>query len=161
MKRLLLTLIALAMLIPTINEATAQDKGAFRLGARTGYYFRAKAYAAGIYGCYSIADWLNIEPGVNFICKEKSTVDVYCDLQVPLEVATYWYVYPIVGISAHDISAYNGKEDGWAAGLNLGLGVSYELNDRWSVNAQGKWMGRLPKKFKSAVITSVGVAYNF
>lgn len=161
MKRLLLTIAMIFALIPMCNSASAQDKGAFRIGFHTGYYFRAKAYSVGIYARYSIADWLNVEPGVNYMCKEKSTVDVYCDLQVPLEVATYWYVYPIVGISAHDISAHSGTVDGWAGGLNLGLGVSYELNDRWSVNAQGKWMGRLPRKFKSAVITQVGISYNF
>lgn len=161
MKRLLLSLIALCFLLPITNSASAQDEGDFRFGFRTGYYFRAKAYGLGVYGTYSITDWLNVEPGVNFICKQKSSLDIYCDFQIPLEIATYWHVYPIVGISANDISAQNGTIDGWSAGLNLGLGTMYDINRRWSVNMQGKWMGRVPKKFKSAVIISVGIGYNF
>lgn len=161
MKRLLLILFAIAVITPSTNNLSAQDSGDFRFGFRTGYYFRAKAYAVGVYGNYGLTDWLNIEPGINFMCKKKSTVDVYCDLQIPLEIATYWYVYPIVGISANDISAKNGSIDGWAAGLNLGLGTSYEINGHWNLSAQAKWMGRIPRKHRSAIIIAVGIGYNF
>ena len=161
MKRLLCSILAIFILMPAINSASAQDEGSFHLGIRTGYYFRAKAYVIGLYGTYGLTDWLNVEPGVNYICKQKSSVDVYCDFQVPLEVATYWYVYPIVGLSIHDISAKGGTVDGWAGGLNLGLGCSYKINDRWSVNGQCKWMGRLPRKHKSAIIAAIGMGYNF
>lgn len=161
MKRLLLCLIALCVILPTTNTVSAQDDGDFKFGFRTGYYFHTKAYGLGIYGTYGIAEWLNIEPGVNYIFKDKSTVDVYCDFQIPLEVATYWYVYPIVGLSVHDITSHGGSVDGWAGGLNLGLGTTFNMNRRWSVNAQAKWMGRLPTKHANAVILSVGIDYNF
>lgn len=161
MKRLLFALIALFLIAPATNTASAQEDGDFRFGIRTGYYFGVKAYGAGIYGTYGIADWLNIEPGVNFIFKQKSTVDVYCDFQIPLEIATYWYVYPIVGVCVSDISAKNGTVDGWSVGANLGLGLNYEINGRWSVNVQGKWMGRLPGKHRNAIVTSLGIGYNF
>lgn len=161
MKRLLLILFAIAVIVPTSNSASAQEQGNFRFGFRTGYYFRTKAYAVGVFGNYGLTDWLNIEPGVNIICKQKSTIDVYCDFQIPLEIATYWQVFPIVGVSIHDISEKSGTIDGWAGGLNLGLGTNYQLNGRWDVSAQAKWMGRMPREHTSAIIISVGIGYNF
>lgn len=161
MKKLLLSLIALFCLLPNINNVSAQDDGNFRFGFRTSYYFRTKAYSIGVYGTYGIADWLNIEPGINYIFKENSTVDVYCDLQVPLEISSHCYIFPIVGLSVNDITSHGGTIDGWAGGLNIGIGSQYYFNRRWSFNGQVKWMGRLPKKHKSAVILSLGVDYNF
>ncbi|MBQ3249371.1 MAG: outer membrane beta-barrel protein [Alistipes sp.] len=161
MKRLLVALIATFILIPTTNTLSAQEEGDFRFGFRTGYYFGAKAYGIGVYGNYGITDWLNIEPGVNYVAKEKSLFDIYCDFQIPLEIATYWHIYPIIGISANDISENSGAIDGWAGGVNAGLGLSYEINDRWSVNAQGKYMWRFPTEHSSAVIVHIGIDYNF
>lgn len=161
MKKLLVSLVALFCILPNINSLSAQEAGDFKFGFRTGYYFRTKAYALGVYGTYSIADWLNIEPGLNFICKEKSSIDIYCDFQIPLEITTQWFIYPIAGISIHDITSHSGTVDGWAGGLNLGMGAKYEFSHRWSANGQLKWMGRIPKKHKSAVIFSVGFDYNF
>ena len=106
-------------------------------------------------------NWLNIEPGLNFICKERSSIDIYCDFQIPLEITTQWFIYPIAGISIHDITSHSGTVDGWAGGLNLGMGAKYEFSHRWSANGQLKWMGRIPKKHKSAVIFSIGFDYNF
>lgn len=161
MKQLLLILFAIAVIVPTSNSASAQEQGNFRFGFRTGYYFRTKAYAVGVFGNYGLTDWLNIEPGVNLICKQKSSIDVYCDFQIPLEIATYWQVFPIVGVSIHDISEKSSTIDGWAGGLNLGLGTNYQLNGRWDVSAQAKWMGRMPREHTSAIIISVGIGYNF
>lgn len=161
MKRLLITLLTICVIIPASNSLSAQEQGDFRFGFRTGYYIRTKAFMVGAYGNYGLTDWLNIEPGVNVICKERSTVDIYCDLQVPLEVAPYWYFYPLVGISASDISEHNGSVDGWAAGLNVGIGTNYEFSGRWSVSAQAKWVGRIPRKHTSAVLITAGVGYNF
>jgi hypothetical protein len=161
MKKFLLSLVALFCILPNINNVSAQDEGNFRFGFRTGYYFRTKAYGLGVYGSYGIFDWLNIEPGVNFIFKESSSVDIYCDFTVPLEITPHCYIYPIAGISIHDITSHSGTIDGWAGGLNLGLGSQYYINRRWSANAQIKWMGRLPQRHKSAVIFSLGIDYNF
>jgi hypothetical protein len=66
-----------------------------------------------------------------------------------------------VGVSVNDITSHKGTVDGWAGGLNLGLGTRYELNSRWSANLQVKWMGRLPRQHQSAVIAAVGIDYNF
>lgn len=88
-------------------------------------------------------------------------MDIYCDFQVPLEITSQCYIFPIVGVSVHDITSHNGTVDGWAGGLNLGLGSKYEFSRRWSVNGQLKWMGRIPEKHKSAVIFAVGFDYNF
>mgnify|MGYP003297529071 CR=1 FL=1 len=161
MKRLLLILFALVVIIPASNSASAQEEGDFRFGFRTGYYFRTNAFVIGAYGNYGITNWLNVEPGISYVCKEKSTVDVYCDFQIPLEIATYWHVYPIVGLSINDISEKSGTIDGWAGGLNIGLGTTYNLNGHWNISAQGKWMGRFPREHTSAVIIAVGIDYNF
>lgn len=161
MKRLLLILVAIMVIIPATSHASAQDQGDFRFGFRTGYYFRTKAYAIGVYGNYGITNWLNVEPGISYICKQKSTVDVYCDFHIPLEMATYWHLYPIVGISVNDISEKSSTIDGWAGGLNLGLGTTYDINGHWNFTVQGKWMGRFPREHTSAVIISVGIGYNF
>ena len=161
MKRLLLILFALVVIAPTANRASAQEQGDFSFGVRTGYYFRANAFVVGAYGNYSIANWLNVEPGINYVCKEYSTVDVYCDFHIPLEIGTYWHVYPIVGISANDISENKGAIDGWAGGLNVGLGTTYTINGHWNFTAQGKWMGRFPREHTSAIIIAVGIGYNF
>ena len=161
MKRLILSLVALFCILPNINTLSAQEDGDFRFGFRTGYYFKTKAYGLGVYGNYGIADWLNIEPGVNVIFKERSSVDVYCDLQVPLELGMDLYIFPIVGVSVNDITSHNGTVDGWAAGLNAGIGAKWYINSRWSLNGQLKWMGRLPKKHECAVILAVGIDYTF
>ena len=161
MRRWILCIVLILTLGVIENRVTAQDQGDFRFGFRTGYYFGSKAYAVGIYGSYGIADWLNMEPGINYICKQKSSIDVYCDFQVPLEVATYWNVYPIVGLSIHDISAKNGTIDGWAGGLNIGLGTSYDISRRWRATGQVKWMGRLPVKHPNAIMLQIGIDYNF
>lgn len=77
MKRLLLILFALVVIAPTANRASAQEQDDFSFGVRTGYYFRANAFVVGAYGNYGITNWLNVEPGINYVCKEYSTVDVY------------------------------------------------------------------------------------
>lgn len=161
MKKFILCLVALFVLTIPTNEVSAQEKGNFRLGLRTGGYFRAKAYSVGLYGTYSICDWLNIEPGVNFICKKNSSVDIYCDLQVPLELTTYWHIYPIVGISGNHIGSVSANAYGWSCGLNLGLGTTYQLGSRWDISAQAKWMGQTAKNHKSPIIIAIGMGYNF
>lgn len=161
MRRIILCLMALLMLQAPSNNASAQDKGDFHFGARASFYARAKAFGVGIYGTYSITDWLNVEPGINLICKKHSSVDVYCDFQVPLEVAAYWHVFPIVGVSANEIGSKSANAYGWSCGLNLGLGTSYELNNHWNFNGQIKWMGQSAKNHKSAIIIAVGIGYNF
>ena len=161
MKRLLLIIIAICAIMPATNRATAQEQGDFRFGVRAGYYFRAKALGLGVYGTYSIKDWLNVEPGVNVMCKPNSTVDVYCDFQVPLEVACYWHVFPIVGLSANDIGSRSQGVEGWSCGFNLGLGSTYELNHRWLISGQVKWMAQTAKRHPNAVILSAGIGYCF
>ena len=161
MKRLLLTLFALIVILPSVSTASAQEQGDFRFGFRTGYYLNTKAYVVGVYGNYGITNWLNVEPGVNYVCKQKSTVDVYCDFQIPLEIATYWYVYPIAGVSVNDISENSGTIDGWAGGVNLGLGMTYQINGRWDTSVQAKWMGRFPKQHSNSVIIALSIGYNF
>ena len=162
MKRfILLYIVALFVITPSINHASAQENEAFTFGFRTGYYFGPKAYALGIYGTYGLTDWLNIEPGINYVCKQKSTIDVYCDFQVPLSIARRWHIYPIVGVGANHISEHSGTVKGWAAGLNLGLGTKYNFGGHWDANLQCKWMGRVPKKFSNAVILNIGIGYTF
>lgn len=158
---ILLCAVALFAITPIVNHASAQEDRAFTFGFRTGYYFGAKAYVLGIYGTYGLADWLNIEPGINYIPKQNSSIDVYCDFQVPLSIASYWHIFPIVGISANHISEQSGTVVGWSAGLNLGLGTKYNFGGNWDVNLQCKWMGRIPTKFSNAVILNIGVGYTF
>lgn len=161
MKRLLICLALLCGIMLPTAEASAQEAGEFRLGLRAGYYTRAKAMGVGLYGNYGITDWLNIEPGVNVICKHDSSVDVYCDFQVPLEVTLYWHIFPIVGISVNDIASRSAHADSWSFGVNLGMGCSYDFSMRWNVTGQVKWMGQTAKNNKSPVIIQVGMGYNF
>jgi hypothetical protein len=161
MKKLLISIIALFCILPQINTLSAQDSGEFKFGFRTGYYFLTKAYGLGVYGTYGITDWLNIEPGINYIFKNRSTVDVYCDFQVPLEISHELYLFPIVGVSINDITSHSGNVDGWAGGFNIGLGTRWDMNRRWGVHAQLKWMERFPKKHMNALILSVGIDYNY
>ncbi|MBQ3043525.1 MAG: hypothetical protein IJD53_03630 [Alistipes sp.] len=161
MRRIILCLVALFMLYVPTNEAKAQDKGDFRFGTRAAFYTRAKAFGVGVYGTYCITDWLNIEPGVHAICKKRSSVDIYCDFQVPLEIATYWHVFPIVGVSVNEIGSKSANAYGWSCGLNLGLGTSYQFSSHWNAHAQVKWMGQSAKNHKSPVIVAAGIGYNF
>ena len=159
MRRFILCLVTLFMLYAPSNSASAQSKGDFRFGIRASLYTRAKAFGAGIYGNYSITDWLNVEPGVNIICKSHSSVDVYCDFQVPLVITNYWHVFPIVGVSVNEIGSNSIR--GWSCGLNLGLGASFAMGRHWIVNGQVKWMGQSAKNHKSPVIISAGIGYCF
>ncbi len=136
-------------------------QGEFRFGARAAYYIGANAFGAGVYANYALTNWLNIEPGVNVICKAHSSIDIYCDFQIPLEVARDWSIYPIVGLSANEIGSKSRDAYGWSCGLNLGAGTSFECNRRWLLSGSLKWMAQSAKNHPNPIIFSVGAAYRF
>ena len=160
MKKLLLCIFALFVIIPSQNQASAQVDEDFRFGIHTGVYLGANALAGGAHGIYGLDDWLNMEVGVNYLLKRDSFLDIYCDFQVLLEIAPFWHIYPIVGISLHDIDTPmrpieeinpilvdNGLTmlDGWTPGINAGLGVYFDLSYRWRVSGQLKMLQRFPQ----------------
>lgn len=177
MKKLLLCIFALFVIIPSLNHASAQVDDDFRFGIHTGAYIGANALTGGVHGTYGLDDWLNMEVGVNYILKTNSFLDVYCDLQVLLEITSFWHVYPIVGISIHDIDtpkrpfeqmhpliAQTGVAmlDGWSPGINFGMGFCYDLSYRWRVSGQFKMLQRLPPgAHKNSFVMLGGIDYNF
>lgn len=161
MKRLLCALVALFILTPAINSVSAQEDESFRFGFRAGYYYGENAIVGGAFGRYGVADWLNFEMGVNYVLKANSTVDVYAEYQIPLEITSYWYLYPLVGISVHNIDGPLMQLKGWTGGVNFGIGLLHDISDRWSVNFQGKMMMRFPMTKQSLIIGTISFAYNF
>ena len=177
MKKLLLCIFALFVIIPSQNHASAQVDEDFRFGVHAGMYIGANAPTGGAHGIYGLQDWLNMEVGVNYILKTNSFLDVYCDFQVLLEITSFWHIYPIVGISIHDIDTplrpieemhplivKSGLTmlDGWTPGLNMGAGFYYDISYRWRVSGQFKMLRRLPQGVhKNSFIVLGGIDYNF
>ena len=94
MKKLLLCIFALFVIIPSLNHASTQVDEDFLFGSHAGAYIGANALTGGAHGTYGLDDWLNMEVGVNYILKTNSFLDVYCDLQVLLEITSFWHIYP-------------------------------------------------------------------
>ena len=181
MKKLLLSIFALFVIIPSLNQASAQVDEDFRFGIHAGAYLGANALTGGAYGVYGLDDWLNMEVGVNYVLKPYSFLDVYCDFQVLLEITSFWHIYPIVGLSIHDIDTpprpiedmhplvapiveQTGLTmlDGWTPGLNFGAGFYFDINYRWRVSGQAKMLRRLPQGVhKSSILILGGIDYNF
>ncbi len=161
MKRYIAILAALICTIASCHYAAAQDKGRLSLGMRMAGYTRAKAFALGIYGNYGLTRWLDIEPGVNIMCKELSSVDIYCDLHVILELTTKSYIYPIVGISINQIGSKSQNSEGWSFAGALGAGFNYRLNHRWTTSAQCKWLSQTAANHRNPVVLSLGIEYMF
>lgn len=177
MKKILLSILALFVIIPSLNQASAQVDGDFRFGIHGGMYLGANAVAGGAHGVYGLDDWLNMEVGASYILKTNSFLDVYCDFQVLLEIAPFWHIYPLVGISIHDIDtpprpfeemhplvAKTGISmlDGWTPGINMGMGFYFDLSYRWRVSGQFKMLSRLPAgEHKNSFILLGGIDYNF
>lgn len=177
MKKLLLSIFALFLFIPSHNQASAQVDEDFRFGVHAGAYLGVNALTGGVYGTYGVDDWLNMEVGVNYILKPYSFIDVYCDFQVLLEITSFWFVYPIIGLSIHDIDtpprpfeemhplvAKTGVAmlDGWSPGINFGVGAYYDISYRWRVSGQVKMLRRLPQGVhKNSFLVLAGIDYNF
>lgn len=177
MKKILLSIFALLVVIPSLNRASAQVDEDFRFGVHAGAYLGTNALTGGAYGTYGLDDWLNMEVGVNYILKPYSFLDVYCDFQVLLEITPFWHIYPIVGISVHDIDtpprpvsemhpliAQSGVTmlDGWTPGINFGMGFYYDISYRWRVSGQVKMLQRLPQGVhKNPILMLGGIDYNF
>ena len=177
MKKILLSILALFVIIPSLNEASAQVDEDFRFGIHAGAYLGANAPAGGAYGVYGLDDWLNMEVGVNYLLKSYSFLDVYCDFQVLLEITDFWHIYPLVGISVHDIDtpprpieemhpliAQTGITmlDGWTTGFNVGAGFYFGLNYRWRFSGQVKMLRRQPQGVhKDSFVVLGGIDYNF
>ena len=177
MKKSLLSIFALFLFIPSHNQASAQVDEDFRFGVHAGAYLGANALTGGVYGTYGVDDWLNMEVGVNYILKPYSFIDVYCDFQVLLEITSFWFVYPIIGLSIHDIDtpprpfeemhplvAKTGVAmlDGWSPGINFGVGAYYDISYRWRVSGQVKMLRRLPQGVhKNSFLVLAGIDYNF
>lgn len=154
----------LAALICTVaicDTAAAQDKGRFSLGVRMAGYTRAKAFAMGIYGNYGLTRWLDIEPGIDIMCKESSSVDIYCDLHVILELTAKSYIYPIVGVSVNQIGSKSRNSEGWSFAGALGAGFNYRLNHRWATSLQCKWLAQTAVNHRNPVVLSLGIEYKF
>lgn len=161
MKRYVATLLALSLCLALCHNAAAQDKGRFSLGFRMAGYTRAKAFALGIYGNYGVTSWLDIEPGVNIMCKDRSSVDIYCDLHVILELTTKSYIYPIVGVSVNQIGSKSLDSEGWSFAGALGAGFNYRLNHRWTTVLQCKWLAQTAVNHRNPVVLSLGIEYKF
>ena len=75
MKKILLSIFALLVVIPSLNRASAQVDEDFRFGVHAGAYLGTNALTGGAYGTYGLDDWLNMEVGVNYILKLEDVVD--------------------------------------------------------------------------------------
>lgn len=162
MKRFIIVMGILSCLGGAVcHRAAAQDKGRFSFGVRMTEYMRAKAFALGVYGNYGITRWLDIEPGVNVMCKDRSSVDIYCDLHLILELTSKCYIYPIAGISINEIGSKSRDSEGWSFAGALGGGFNYRLNHRWTTAVQCKWLAQTADNHRNPVALSLGIEYKF
>lgn len=155
MKKILLTAV---IALFAVTAASAQDKGNWGISPKIGIYTNTGAdgaiFGIGATGRYSFTDHWRIEPGITAICKKSCSVDINADMHYLFNIAKFWDIYPLAGVSLNDIGD-------WSMGINIGAGTDFSLTRNWDLTAGVKWMVQTRSHWKNPLIFSVGAVYKF
>lgn len=151
MKRLLLSIVVLLC----GATASAQEPGGWAVGPRLGIYTNVGDTVLGIgaVGRYRFDNNLRLEPSVTALLHKGCTVDISCDAHYIFDLGVV-RLYPAAGFTANDI----GK---WAAGLNVGGGVDFNVANVVELTAALKWQAMFDKWRPNPVVLMVGANFNF
>ncbi len=150
----LFALLTIALTV-AISDSSAQVAGQWKFGAMTSIYSRWDGAAAiGAYGRYGFGNHLRIEPSFLIYCRKGMSVDISGDVQYPIALNNGFELYPLAGISIND----PGK---LGVGLNLGSGLGYNIDNKFSLDCGLKWRLQSQKYIRNPVIFSFGAGYRF
>lgn len=183
MKKLLLTLVVALVGV----GASAQVKGEKAVGVNLSYGTEISNLGIGVKGQYNFTDAIRGEASFDYFLEKDGMKmwDINVNAHYLFPLADKIKVYPLVGLTYTNWSG-NG-DSGWYIddpdimedmedmgyetegsaegsgsegkfGVNLGAGISYDINEKWAVNFEAKY--QLISDLNQAVF-GVGVAYKF
>lgn len=136
--------------------ASAQDAGSWALGPRLGIYTNTgdTVLGLGAVGRYRFnnSNW-RIEPSITALLHKGCTVDLSCDAHYVFDMGVV-RLYPAAGITANDRGA-------WAAGLNLGGGVDFNVANVCEFSAGLKWQPMFYDDRSNPVAIMIGAIFRF
>jgi hypothetical protein len=151
MKKLLLLVVAALCAV----TASAQEPGGWTLGPRLSIYTNTgdTVLGVGAVGRYRFDNNWRLEPSVTALLHKGCSIDFSCDAHYVFDLGIV-RVYPAAGIVANDI----GK---WAAGLNLGGGIDFNVANVVELTAALKWQAMLDDVRSNPVVLSIGANFCF
>ena len=183
MKKLFLTLVIALVGV----GAFAQVKGDKAVGINRSYGTEISNLGIGVKGQYNFTDVIRAEASFDYFLEKDGLKmwDINVNAHYLFPIAEKIKVYPLVGLTYTNWSG-NGNS-GWyyddpdimedmedmgyetegsaegsgsegKFGVNLGAGISYDINEKWAVNFEAKY--QLISDLNQAVF-GVGVAYKF
>lgn len=129
MKKLMLLAVAAIFAV----SASAQDFGGWALGPRLGIYTNTGDTVLGIGGVarYRMSEHWRIEPSVMALLHDGCSLDLNCDAHYIFDMGVV-RLYPAAGFTVNEIGD-------WAAGVNLGGGVDFNVANIFEMSAGLKW----------------------
>ena len=148
-----LFLLAVAALFAA--SVSAQDMGGWVLGPKMGIYTNTGDTVIGVGASarYRLDSNWRIEPSVMALLHKGCSVDISCDAHYVFDMGVV-RVYPAAGLTVNEI----GK---WAAGLNLGGGVDFDVANVVELTAALKWQAMFDDVRSNPVVLMVGANFNF
>ena len=151
MKKLLLSIVAVLCAV----TASAQEPGGWTLGPRLGIYTNVgdTVLGVGAVGRYRFENNWRLEPSITALLHKYCSVDISCDAHYIFDLGVV-RLYPAAGLTVNEI----GK---WAAGLNLGGGVDFNVANVVELTAALKWQAMFDDVRSNPVALMVGANFNF
>ena len=151
LKRLFMLAIAAVFAI----SASAQDFGGWALGPRLGIYTNCGDTVLGVGATarHAFTDNWRIEPSVTALLHKGCTLDLSCDAHYVFNMGVV-RLYPAAGITLNDIGA-------WAAGLNLGGGIDFNVANVCELSAGLKWQPMFHDHRSNPVVLMLGAYFRF
>lgn len=150
MKKLLLSIVAVLCAV----TASAQEPGGWTLGPRMGIYTNVgdTVLGVGAVGRYRFDNNWRLEPSITALLHKYCSVDISCDAHYVFDLGVV-RLYPAAGLTVNEI----GK---WAAGLNVGGGVDFNVANVVELTAALKWQAMFDER-TNPVVLMVGANFNF
>ena len=150
MKKLLLSIVAVLCAV----TASAQEPGGWTLGPRLGIYTNVgdTVLGVGAVGRYRFDNNWRLEPSITALLHKYCSVDISCDAHYVFDLGVV-RLYPAAGFTVNEIGM-------WAAGLNLGGGVDFNVANVVELTAALKWQAMFDER-TNPVVLMVGANFNF
>lgn len=151
MKKLLLLVVAAVCAV----AASAQEPGGVNLGPRLSIYTNTgdTVLGVGAVGRYRFDSNWRIEPSITALLHKHCSLDISCDAHYVFDMGAV-RLYPAAGLTVNDI----GK---WAAGLNLGGGIDFDVANVVELSAALKWQAMFDDVRSNPVVLMIGANFNF
>ena len=151
MKKLLLLVVAAVCAI----TASAQQPGGMNLGPRLSIYTNTgdTVLGVGAVARYRFDSNWRIEPSITALLHEGCSLDISCDAHYVFDMGVV-RVYPAAGLTVNDIGR-------WAAGLNLGGGIDFDVANVVELTAALKWQAMFDDIRPNPVVLMIGANFNF